>query len=83
MSAEDVLLRNLIRKMNELPRCGQFELDLQLVRNRNLFPAIHNIYIAPTEGTVVELGFQTENRPGQTGSGRRRRSMTSDKSPFT
>ncbi|WP_436136203.1 hypothetical protein [Acidovorax sp. LjRoot129] len=59
MSAEDVLLTNLTRKINEL-LVAEFQLDLQLLRNHNLFPAIHNIYMEPTEGTVVELGFQTE-----------------------
>jgi hypothetical protein len=59
MTAEDVLLTNLTRKMNDL-LVAEFKLDLQLTRNRNLFPAIHNIYVEPTEGTVVELGFQTE-----------------------
>ncbi len=59
MSAEDIILTNLTRKMNNL-LVAKFSLDLQLTRNRNLFPAIHNIYVAPSEGTVVELGFQTE-----------------------
>ena len=59
MGAEDVILTNLVRKMNDL-LVGEFKLDLQLARMRNLFPAIHNIYVQPAEGTVVELGFLTE-----------------------
>jgi hypothetical protein len=59
LTAEDVLLSNLLRSANEL-LVKRFGLDLQLTRSRNLFPAIHNIYECPREGTVVELGFLTE-----------------------